>query len=461
MVKPIFGVDRNPVPMSLRAEFFSQINELHASSATHWTTMAKDLDQLVNSRHFLPSREDSDIFAKAYEFQKIVGAGRDMGFYPYFQPLERNLGPEALLKGKRVVMMGSNNYLGLTTHPKVREAAILAIKKYGTSMTGSRLLNGTLELHELFESEIAEFLGKQAALVFTTGYQVNIGVITALANHNTFVFLDKLNHASLFDAVQMSEARAIFYKHTNTQDLEKALARVPLGKAKLVATDGVFSMEGDIAPLQEIVRLCQKYKARLLVDDAHALGVLGNKGEGTSGHFGVTAQVDLIMSTFSKSLASTGGYVAGDAEVIDYIKHFGRSMIFSASITPANLAAARAAFQILIKEPERVQMALRNSQKLRKGLMEMGWNVGPSETPIVPVLVGNDLTTLTLWKDLLEAGVYVNPVVYPAVEQDKALLRVSTIATHTDAHLQQALDAFQVVGERYRLIQKQASNASN
>lgn len=422
--------------------------------------MEKDLDQIMESRHQLMGSEDTDLFRKAKEFQKILGAGKEMGVYPYYQPLECNLGTEAILKGRRVIMLGSNNYLGLTTHPQVREAAIEAIKHYGTSMTGSRLLNGTLELHESFEREIAEFLGKEASLVFTTGYQVNIGIISALANGNTTVFLDKQNHASLFDAVQMSQARAIFYKHNNMEDLEKKLARTPLGRAKLVATDGVFSMEGDIAPLPEIVKLCKKYKSRILVDDAHALGTLGMRGEGTSGFFGVADEVDLIMSTFSKSLASTGGYVAGDREVIEYIKHFGRSMVFSASITPANLAAARAAFHILLLEPERVKKARQNAKKLRKGLEEMGWNVGPSDTPIVPILIGNDLTTLTLWKDLLEAGVYVNPVVHPAVDQNKSLLRVSTIATHTESHLQQALDAFQVVGERYNLINNQAINAS-
>lgn len=422
--------------------------------------MANEFDQLLTDRHLLPDLDDADLFSKAFEFQKIAGAAREMGIYPYFQPLECNLGTEALLRGKRVIMLGSNNYLGLTTHPKVREAAIEAIKKYGTSMTGSRLLNGTLELHETFENEIAEFLGKEAALVFTTGYQVNLGVVTALANHNTNVFLDKLNHASLFDAVQMSEARPVFYKHLNLQDLEKALARTPLGKSKLIATDGVFSMEGHVAPLKEIVALAKKYKARLLVDDAHALGVLGERGEGTSGHFGVSEDVDLIMSTFSKTLASTGGYVAGQAEVIDYIKHFGRSMIFSASITPANLAAARAAFHVMLEEPERVQMARNNALRLRKELMAMGWEVAGGETPIISIHIGNDLTTLALWKDLLEAGVYINPVVHPAVDKDKALLRVSTIATHTDSQLSQALDAFQMVGERYGLIQKQALHAS-
>jgi 8-amino-7-oxononanoate synthase len=423
--------------------------------------MTKNFDELIKSRHLLNTLEGGDIFNKAYEFQKIVGAGRQSGVYPYFQALECNLGPEAVLRGKRVIMLGSNNYLGLTTHPKVREAAIEAVKKYGTSMTGSRLLNGTLELHEIFEQEIAEFLGKEAALVFTTGYQVNLGVISALANRSSIVFLDKLNHASLYDAVKLSEARAVFFNHNDMEDLEKCLSLAAPEKSKMVAIDGVFSMEGDIVHLPRVVALCKKYQARLLVDDAHALGVLGELGQGTASHFGLGKETDLIMATFSKSLASTGGYVAGDFAVIDYIKHFGRSMIFSASITPANLAAARASLKLLIQEPERVQQVKKNAQKLKKGLTEMGWEVGPTETPIIPIHIGNDLTTLMLWKDLLEAGVYVNPVLYPAVDHNKAMLRVSTVATHTDSQLSQALDAFQMVSERYGLTQQNVINASN
>jgi 8-amino-7-oxononanoate synthase len=422
--------------------------------------MPKDFDHLLDYRHRLPDLDNPDPFSKAFEFQKILKTGREMGLLPYFQPLECNLGTEAIVRGKRVIMLGSNNYLGLTTHPKVREAAQEAIRQFGTSMTGSRLLNGTLELHETFEHEIAEFLGKEAALVFTTGYQVNLGVLTALANHNTNIFLDKQNHASLYDGARMSDARTVFYKHCNVNDLEKALARTPWSKAKLVATDGVFSMEGDVAPLDKISEICQKYKARLLVDDAHALGVMGERGEGTAGHFGIADKVDLIMSTFSKTLASTGGYVAGESEVIDYIKHFGRSMIFSASITPANLAAARAAFQVMRAEPERVGMVRRNAKRLRHGLREMGWNVELGETPIIAIRIGDDLTTLSIWKDLLEEGIYVNPVVYPAVDQDNALFRVSTIATHTSEQLDRALEVFEKVGQRYDLLFKNSANAA-
>jgi 8-amino-7-oxononanoate synthase len=422
--------------------------------------MTQDIDQLLNGRHLLAELGGGDVFEKDYEFQKIIGSVRDLGMYPYFQPLEYNLGTEAVLRGKRVLMMGSNNYLGLTTHPRVREASIEAIKKYGTSATGSRLLNGTLEIHEIFEHEIAQFLGKEAALVFTTGYQVNLGIISALANQNTVVFLDKLNHASLYDAVLMSGAKPYFFRHNDAQDLERALKKTPDDKGKLVAVDGVFSMEGDIAPLPDLVRLCKNYGARLLVDDAHALGVLGYKGQGTAAHFGLTQEVDLIMATFSKSLASSGGYVAGSFAVIDYIKHFGRSMIFSASITPANLAAAREALKILIEEPERVQAVLKNAKQLKEGLFEMGWQIGPSESPIIPVHVGKDLTAMLLWKDLLDAGVYVNAVLYPAVDRDQARLRVSTTATHTDSQISQTLEAFEMVGKRYGLLRKQVMNAN-
>ncbi len=422
--------------------------------------MAQDnIDHLVNNRYLLSEINNKDLFAKAYEFNKILELLKKEKSYPYFQPLECNLGPEAIIQGKKVIMLGSNNYLGLTTHPKVREAAVDAIQKYGTSMTGSRLLNGTLELHETFEHEIAEFLGKEAALVFTTGYQVNLGIISALTNPNTMVFLDEFDHASLFDAVKLSGAKLRLFKHNNPSDLERLLQRAPENEAKLVAIDGVFSMEGDIIALKEIVDLCKKFGARLVVDDAHSVGVLGEKGQGTAAHFGLTDQVDLIMGTFSKSLASTGGYVAGDAVVIDYIKHFGRSMLFSASITPPNLAAAREALKILQQEPERITQVMNNAKRLKTELSAMGWQVGPTQTPIIPIHIGNDFTTLLLWKDLLEAGVYVNPVIYPAVEKDKAVLRVSTIATHTPEHLTQALEAFQVVGERYNVLQKNTIHA--
>lgn len=419
-------------------------------------TKTHHLDQVLQDRYQVATLDGNDVFEKAFEFQKILQATQKTGLYPYFQALEVNLGPEVIIRNKKAIMLGSNNYLGLTTDPRVRQAAIDAIKQYGTSMTGSRLLNGTMELHEAFEREIADFLKKESALVFTTGYQVNIGIISALCTPNTCLIMDESNHASLFDAAGLSGSKLRLFKHNNVQDLERVLAARPEGEAKMVAIDGIFSMEGDVAPLPEIVALCKKYKARLLVDDAHALGVLGPKGQGTAAHFGLSQDVDLIMATFSKSLASTGGYVAGDKAVVDYIKHHGRSMIFSASITPPNLAAARMSLKILNEEPWHVQKHRENSKKLKTGLVEMGWQVGPSETAILPIHVGNDTTTLMLWRDLLEAGVYVNPVLYPAVEKNKALLRISTMATHTDSHISQALEAFRSVGEKCGLIEKNA-----
>ena len=423
-------------------------------------TKKNDIEHLMGQRHQIANMEGGDVFSKAYEFQKVLQATRNTGLYPYFQALEVNLGPEVIIRNKKAIMLGSNNYLGLTTDPRVRQAAIDAIKQYGTSMTGSRLLNGTMELHEAFEKEIAEFLKKEAALVFTTGYQVNIGIISALCTPNTCLIMDESNHASLYDGASMSGAKLRLFKHNDAQDLERVLSQRPASEAKFVAVDGIFSMEGDIAPLPEITKLCKQYGARLLVDDAHALGVLGPKGQGAAAHFGLTDSVDLIMATFSKSLASTGGYVAGDKAVIDFIKHHGRSMIFSASITPPNLAAARMSLKILNEEPWHVQKHRENAKKLKTGLMEMGWQVGPSETAIIPIHVGEDTTTLMLWKDLLEEGVYVNPVLYPAVEKNKALLRVSTMSTHTESHISQALDAFQRVGEKFELIEKRAANVS-
>ncbi len=415
--------------------------------------MDNSLGQIISERHqFLDSIFADDVFKKTKEFQKVVAPMREMGVYAYFQPLECNFGTEALLKGKKVLMLGSNNYLGLTSDPRVKEAAVEAVLKYGTSATGSRLLNGTLEIHELFEREIAEFVGKESALVFTTGYQVNLGIITALANSDTCVYLDKLNHASLHDGVKMSGAHACLFKHNNPQDLELVLQNSPENKAKLIAVDGVFSMEGDITPLPEIVELAKKYNARLLVDDAHALGILGKRGSGTSEHFGLTDKVDLIMATFSKSMASTGGYVAGDFEVIDYIKHFGRSMVFSASITPSNLAAARAALKILKAEPQRITQAIQNGAYLTEGLGAMGWKVSKTQTPIIPIHIGNDLQTLLIWKELLEEGVYINPILYPAVGKDKSILRISTMTTHTKDQLDFALDKFKKVGKKLELI---------
>jgi 8-amino-7-oxononanoate synthase len=328
-------------------------------------------------------------------------------------------------------MAGSNNYLGLTTHPKVRQAAMDALQHYGTSCTGSRFLNGTLELHLELERRLAQFVGKEAALVFSTGYQTNVGTISALVGRSDFVITDKEDHASILDGCRLSYGTLRRFPHNDVEALDRLLASLPKETGRLVVVDGVFSMGGDIAPLPDLIAVCQKHGARLMVDDAHSIGVLGD-GRGTAAHFGVTDQVDLIMGTFSKSFASLGGFVAGDAEVMHYVQHHARSLIFSASIPPANTAAALAALEVMIEEPERARRVMAIGERMRQGFRAMGFNVGNSQTPIVPVVIGEDLKTFQAWKMLFEAGVYTNPVISPAVPEGQALLRTSYIATHTD-----------------------------
>ena len=392
-----------------------------------------------------------DLFAKVAEFTEAKEA-MAAGYYPYFIPLDENEGTEVTYQGHRLIMCGSNNYLGLTTHPKVREAAIEAIRKYGTSNTGSRFLNGTLRLHKELEEELADFVGKEAALVFSTGYQTNLGTIQGIVGRNDTVILDRDDHASIVDGSVLSQGRILRFKHNDMADLERVLQKADPDHGRLVVVDGVYSMGGDIAPLPELVRLCRQYGARLMVDDAHSMGVLGPQGNGTAAHFGLTDEVDLIMSTFSKSFASLGGFIAGDEEVVHYIQHFGRAMIFSASIPPANAAAARAALQIMKEEPERRERLWQIARRMKREFSAMGWNTGDSETPIIPIIVGDDMKTIFLWKRLFEEGVFVNPVLPPAVPPNKSLLRTSYMATHTDAQLDQVLETFHKVGRELGLI---------
>lgn len=389
-----------------------------------------------------------DVLAKALEWQLYEQVSQT-GLYPYFQPLEENQGPVALYQGREVLMLGSNNYLGLTTHPKVREAAIEAIKKYGTSMTGSRFLNGTIPLHEELEEKLARFLGKPSALVFTTGYQANLGMLTALINKKSVAVIDRFAHASIHDGCRLMEGETIKFPHNDLDELDKILSRIPGETGALLFVDGVYSMEGDLAPLPEIVRLAKKYKIRIAVDDAHGVGVMGPGGRGTCHHFGVNNEIDLIVGTFSKSLASIGGFVAGEKKVIDFIKHFGRPMIFSASLAPSCAAAASAALDILIQEPERAEQVRRNSSIMKKGLDEIGYETGHAEAAIVPVVIGDSMKTFFIWKELLEAGVYTNPVLYPAVAKGQEMLRTSYLATHTPDHLARSLEIFQKVGKNY------------
>jgi len=391
-----------------------------------------------------------DIFSKCREFTTAKEA-IEQGVYPYFIPLDENEGTEVVFQGKRLIMCGSNNYLGLTTHPRLKQAACQAIERYGTSCTGSRFLNGTLSLHHQLEHELAEWVGKEAALVFSTGMQANLGAISAIVGRGDYVILDKDDHASIVDGARLGYGKLERFVHNDMTHLERVLQSLPESVGKLIVVDGLFSMEGDLAPLPEIVPLAKKYGARLMVDDAHGMGVMGG-GKGTAAHFGITDGVDLIMSTFSKSFASLGGFVAGDEDVIHYIKHFARSLIFSASIPASNTVAALTALQIMREEPERVARVNEIGAKMRKAYTELGFNIGHSVTPIVPILIGDNDLTFLMWKTLFENGVFVNPVISPAVSPGHQLLRTSYMATHTDDQLNQVIGIFEKVGRQLHLI---------
>ena len=391
-----------------------------------------------------------DIFKKCLDF-KVVSDARERGTYPYFIPLDKNEGTEVLYEGRRIIMCGSNNYLGLTTHPKVRKAAMDAIAEYGTSCTGSRFLNGNMTLIENLERELAEWVGMEAALVFSTGMQVNLGTISALVGKNDIVILDKEDHASIVDGAFLSGGKIERFRHNDMEHLERVLKSLPADKGKLLVVDGLFSMEGDIAPLPEIVALCQRYGIRLMVDDAHAFGILGG-GRGTAAQFGLTDKTDLIMSTFSKSMASIGGFIAGSFPVVDYIKHTARSLIFSASIPPANTATVLAALQIMREEPERVESVIRNGDFMREGFKQLGFDTGHSCTPVIPIIIGDDELTFLTWRLLFDNGVFVNPVISPATAPGRQLLRTIYMATHTRDQLEHVLDVFAKVGKEVGLI---------
>jgi 8-amino-7-oxononanoate synthase len=390
-----------------------------------------------------------DLFEKCRNFTRAAEA-RASGYYPYFIPLDDTEGTEVVVNGKRMIMIGSNNYLGLTTHPKVREAAVEAVKRYGTSCTGSRFLNGNLAWHNELEQRLADFVGKEAGLVFSTGMQVNLGTISALVGRDEVVITDREDHASIVDGCRLAFGEMKRFRHNDMAHLEQTLQSCD-GRATLVVIDGVFSMGGDIAPLPEIVRLCKQYGARLMVDDAHSLGVLAH-GRGTAVHFGLTDAVDLTMGTFSKAFASLGGVVVGDACVIDYIKHHARSLIFSASMPPSNVAAVAAALDVIKEEPERCDRVMAIGEKMRQGFQSLGYSTGSSQTPIVPIFIGEEQKTLGFWRVLFEAGIYVNPVLPPAVPPNQSLLRTSYMATHTDAQLERVLDTFEAVGKQFGII---------
>jgi 8-amino-7-oxononanoate synthase len=392
-----------------------------------------------------------DLFEKCENFQ----AARDVeaaGLYPYFRQISSSPGTVVIAEGKEVIMIGSNNYLGLTDHPRVKEAVHEAVDRYGSGCTGSRFLNGTLDIHVKLEEELAEFLQRETALVFSTGFQTNLGTISTLVGKDDIIFGDRSNHASIVDGCRLSFGELKKYRHNDMTDLERQLERNNHARGKLIVTDGVFSMEGDIADLPTITELARKHEARLMVDDAHSIGVLGENGRGTAEYYHLEDKVDVIMGTFSKSFASIGGFIAASENVIHYIKHFSRALIFSASPPPAAVAAVRATLKILKEEPERRRRLWEITHRMHREFKGMGFNIGTTQTPIIPVLIGDDMKTFTFWKALTEAGLFTNPIVSPAVPPGGALIRTSYTATHTDQQLDRVLQTFHEIGRRFGII---------
>src|SRR6201995_3552840 len=365
---------------------------------------------------------------------------REKGLYPFFRPIESGQDTEVIIDGQRVLMFGSNSYLGLTNHPKIKEASKKATDKYGTGCAGSRFLNGTLDIHIELENRLAKYVEKEAAVLFSTGFQVNLGVLSCITGRNDYLILDEYDHASLIDGSRLSFSKVIKYAHNDMADLRRKLSILPEEAVKLIVVDGIFSMEGDIVKLPEIVEIAEEFGANIMVDDAHSLGVIGVKGAGTASHFNMTDDVDLIMGTFSKSLASLGGFIAADADTIDYLKHRARSLVFSASMTPGSVASVIATLDIIESEPERIAKLWDNTNYARKLLLEEGFDLGPTESPILPIYVRDNEKTFMVTKLLHNAGVFVNPVVSPAVPSDSSLLRFSLMATHTFAQIDEAID---------------------
>ncbi len=374
------------------------------------------------------------------------------GIYPYFREIESDQDTVVKISGKDVLMFGSNSYLGLTNHPKIKEAAKKAIDKYGTGCAGSRFLNGTLDIHIELENRLADLVGKDAALCYSTGFQVNLGVVSVLTNRRDHILLDELDHASIIEGSRLSFSKVLKYAHNDMHALETKLKRCVPETLKLIVVDGIFSMEGDIARLPDLVRLAEKYNATVMVDDAHAIGVLGKNGSGTSSHFGLTDKVDLIMGTFSKSLASLGGFIAADKDTINFIKHNSRSLIFSASMTPASAASVLAAIEIMVSEPERISRLWENTHQALKGFKEAGFDTGKSETPIIPLFIRDDIKALILTRKLLEDGIFVNPVVSPAVPKENCLIRYSLMATHTMEQIDSSVEKITKAAKELKIL---------
>lgn len=392
-----------------------------------------------------------ELFEKCKKFteaRKVIASG----YYPYFIPISSEQDTKVTVKGKEMIMIGSNNYLGLTSHPQVKQAAIDAIKIYGSGCTGSRFLNGTLDIHEELETRLAQFMNKEAALVFSTGFQTNLGTISALVNKGDYIIMDRSDHASIVDGCRLSFGKVLKFRHSNMSDLKRVLSSLPKASGKLIIVDGVFSMEGDIAKLPDIVDLAKKYHARVMVDDAHSIGVLGENGRGTAEHFGLEDEVDIIMGTFSKSFASIGGFIAGSEEVLHYVKHFSRALIFSASPPPSAVATVSKALDIIITEPQRRKRLWQITHRMHRGFRELGFDIGDTETPIIPIMVGENLKTFKFWKMLFDQGLFANTAIAPAVPPGTARIRTSYIATHTDAQMDKVLEVFEKVGKKMGVI---------
>ncbi len=395
-----------------------------------------------------------DLFEKCYDFTRADEV-KALGVYPYFRAIQANEGPVVQIEGKKVIMAGSNNYLGLTSHPHVVEAAIKAVEKYGTGCSGSRYLTGTLDLHIELETRLAKFFNKEAVLLFSTGYQSAQGVIPTLVGRNEYVISDKDNHACIVAGTMISKGalgNLARYRHNNMDDLEKVISKIPKDAPKLIVSDGVFSTGGEIVNLPRMNEIAKANNAKIMIDDAHAVGVIGKGGRGTASEFGLDDEIDLSMGTFSKTFASLGGFVAGKERVINFIKHFSPALIFSASPTPASVASALAALDILEKEPERVQNLLNNAEYMRKGLKEKGFNIIEGRTGIVPVIVGNDEVAFKMWRLLYDGGVFVNVFIAPGVPEGRQMMRTSYMATHKKEHLDEIISAFDETGKQVGLI---------
>jgi len=392
-----------------------------------------------------------ELFEKCKKFteaRKVIASG----YYPYFIPISSEQDTKVTVRGKEMIMIGSNNYLGLTSHPQVKQAAIDAIKIYGSGCTGSRFLNGTLDIHEELERKLAQFMQKEAALVFSTGFQTNLGTISSLVNKGDYIIMDRSDHASIVDGCRLSFGKVLKFRHSNMSDLKRVLSSLPKNSGKLIIVDGVFSMEGDIAKLPDIVDLAKKYHARVMVDDAHSIGVLGENGRGTAEHFGLEGEVAIIMGTFSKSFASIGGFIAGSEEVIHYVKHFSRTLIFSASPPPSAVATVSKALDIIMAEPQRRKHLWQITHRMHRDFRALGFDIGDTETPIIPIMIGENLKTFKFWKMLFDQGLFANTAISPAVPPGTARIRTSYTATHTDAQMDRVLEVFEKVGKKMGVI---------